>query len=268
MTRRQIGPPGLAVPVAVAGAVLLACCAAPPQAVAPATAPASPPMPAPASPAATAPAEPACVAAGRPSPDDAVISVRGPGGVFPAVVLGRGRRTVVLSDQSDRDLCSWLPTARRLTGAGYRVVLWDYDAGYPVQELSAVVAAVRAAGAGPVALLGASKGAKTSVVAAAGLRPAVAGVAALSAEQVLSPDTAVVDYVPRLPCPLLLVTSVDDPWGSASAADAFRVAARPGTAQVVALPGAAHGVDLLSGPTADAASAAVDGFLLRVLGSA
>ncbi|MEY9873060.1 pimeloyl-ACP methyl ester carboxylesterase [Streptacidiphilus sp. MAP12-33] len=219
---------------------------------------------------ATAAALDGCVTADAfgPGVPIATLVVHGPSAALPVAVLGRGRRTVVMSNQSDRVLCAWLPLARRLTGEGYRVLLWDYAGAPPADELRAVVAAARAGGAGPVVLLGASKGAKTSIVAAAGTGPAVAGVVSLSAEETLLPDVAVAQYVPRLPCPLLLLTAADDAYGSAAAAQRFDAVARPGTARVLTLPGTAHGVDLLTGPTAAASLTAVDGFLRRTLGPA
>jgi dienelactone hydrolase len=170
-----------------------------------------------------------------------------------------------MSEQSDRDLCSWGPLARRLSARGYRVVLWDYQGAPAADELTAVVRAVRPTTGGEgLVLLGASKGAKASIVAAAGLGPAVVGVVSLSAEQTLQPRIDVATYVPRLSCPLLLLTAANDPYGSAAAATAFLAMAPKGTARAVALPGAAHGVDLLSGPTAAATLAAVDSFLAHV----
>jgi hypothetical protein len=40
-----------------------------------------------------------------------------------AVAIGAGSRTVILSEQSDRNLCGWLPLVPTLTAAGYQVVL-------------------------------------------------------------------------------------------------------------------------------------------------
>ncbi|SEL98601.1 alpha/beta hydrolase [Streptacidiphilus jiangxiensis] len=245
----------------LAGTALLASCAASGTA----SSPSSPPV----SVSAASDALDGCVMPGAVGPGVpiATITVRGPqSSVIPVAVLGTGPRTVVLSNQSDRFLCAWLPLVRRLTGEGYRVVLWDYAGEPPVDELRAVVAAVRGGGAGPVVLMGASKGAKTSIVAAAGLRPAVAGVVSLSAEQTLAPDVVVAPYVPELPCPLLLLTAVNDGYGSAAAAETFRAEARPGTVRLVSVPGDAHGVDLLAGPTAKASLTAVDAFLARVPG--
>jgi hypothetical protein len=97
---------------------------------------------------------------------------------------------VVLSNQSDRNLCGWLPFARVLANLGFQALLYDYGiAGDERDDLAAAVAALRGLGAERVALLGASQGAKASLVAASGIRPPVAGVASLSAERTYTAPT-------------------------------------------------------------------------------
>jgi fermentation-respiration switch protein FrsA (DUF1100 family) len=187
---------------------------------------------------------------------------------LPVAVLGTGKNTVILSNESDEDLCSWLPLADHLTAAGYRVAIWNYGAALPPDELTAVTAAVRADGAGPVILMGASEGAKSSLIAGAGMQPPVVGIVSLSAESYLKGGMDVKSYIPKLSCPLLLLTAADDPYGSAPAAANFAAAARPGQARLLTFPGAAHGTALLQPPTATDAQTAVDGFLHSAFGSA
>jgi pimeloyl-ACP methyl ester carboxylesterase len=117
-------------------------------------------------------------------------------------------------------------------------------------------------------LMGASEGAKASLVAAAGMQPPVVGVVSLSAEAYLKGGIDVASYIAKIPCSLLLLTSTDDKYGSAPAAHSFLAAARTGQARLVTLPGAAHGTALLQPPTATDAQAAVDGFLHSAFGSA
>jgi len=101
-----------------------------------------------------------------------------------AAVLGSGPVGVVLSNQSDQNLCGWLPFGRTLAAHGFRVLLYDYGAN-PAPSLDVATAAgkLRALGARTVLLLGASEGAKASLIAAPQIRPAVAGVVSLSAER-------------------------------------------------------------------------------------
>jgi hypothetical protein len=105
---------------------------------------------------------------------------------------------VVLANESDEDLCAWLPFSTRLAAAGYRIVLWDYGANVPLEELTGLVKRLRSGGATRLVLMGASEGAKISLIAGARIEPPVRGVVSLSAESILRPATAVVDSVRHL----------------------------------------------------------------------
>jgi fermentation-respiration switch protein FrsA (DUF1100 family) len=245
----------MAVTVALAAAALTAC--SPTDRT---TAPATAPSPALSSPSGSLPALDGCVT-GQP-----VQLAAAPGTNVVIGLIGSGARVVVLSNQSDEDLCAWLPFAATLTSAGYRVVVWDYAGAAPPAELSAVVTAVRDAGGTRIVLMGASKGAKTSLVTGASITPAVAGVISLSAEAVLQPATSVVDSVARLPCPVLLITADHDPYGSADAAQAFLAAAPNHDRRLITVPGTDHGTQLLAGASAGTVGPAILAFLQRVLG--
>jgi pimeloyl-ACP methyl ester carboxylesterase len=187
------------------------------------------------------------------------------GGSLTLGVIGTGSRAVLLSNESDEDLCSWLPFAARLAASGYRAVVWDYGGNPPADEIAGLVRRLRAAGAGRVVLMGASEGAKASLIAGSKLSPAVQGVVSLSAEPVLSPGIMVLSYVRQLRCPLLLVTANQDPYGSAQAARQFLAAARSQRKELVRVPGTAHGTALLGGRSATATVPAILAFLRRVL---
>jgi pimeloyl-ACP methyl ester carboxylesterase len=162
--------------------------------------------------------------------------------VLPAYLLGHGPDVVVASDQSDQDLCGWVPFARTLAADGFEVVLYDYlfsDLG----DLGRVVRRVRADGARHVSLLGASEGAKASIVDAVRLRPRVASVVSLSAETYLK-QLDVRRAGRRLHVPVLYLTAKGDEFGALAAGrDLDRVT--PGPHRLVVVPGTAHGVDLL-----------------------
>ncbi|HEY1484766.1 MAG TPA: alpha/beta hydrolase [Micromonosporaceae bacterium] len=159
-------------------------------------------------------------------------------------LLGTGNRTVILSDESDENMCSWLPFAGRLVSAGYRVALWDY-VDDPVTELAAVAAAVRT---GRLALIGASEGAKTSLIAAVSIKPAVAGVVSLSAEQSLQ-GTDVPTAVAPLRVPVLLITAHDDAYDAADAGPEIIKAMAGTDKRLTVVPGSDHGTALLTHPT-------------------
>ena len=195
-----------------------------------------------------------------------VESVPDPGGGSLTVgVIGTGSRLVLLANESDEDLCSWLPFAARLAASGYRAVVWDYGGSAQAGEIAGLVRRLRADGARRVVLMGASEGAKASLIAGSEVSPAVQGVVSLSAEAVLSPGIMVLSYVRRLRCPLLLVTASQDPYGSDQAARQFLPAARSQRKELVRVPGAAHGTALLAGRAAIATVPAILAFLRRVL---
>jgi pimeloyl-ACP methyl ester carboxylesterase len=196
-----------------------------------------------------------------------VETLPGPGGeTLTMATMGTGPRVVILSEQSNQFLCSWLPFAGRLTAAGYRVVLWDFGAGPPADELTAVARRVASARGARIVLAGASEGAKASLITAARLGPMIGGVVSLSAEAILSPGIQVADSVRRVRCPLLLVTADQDPYDSAPAARQFMALAPSAAKRLVTVPGTDHGTALLSGRSGTTTIPAVTGFLRRVLG--
>lgn len=178
-------------------------------------------------------------------------------------VWGTGSRTIVLSNESDQDQWAWQTYAGHFVAEGYKVAMWDYADQDPVANLAAIVADLRAHGSGPLFLLGASKGGKVSLVAAAGIKPPVTAVVTLSAEATMNPNSIdVASYVKRLTCPVLLLTAPQDGYGSADAAKTFQ-ADLPNLVRVVTYDnaGADHGTQLLTGPEGPKVTADIDAYL-------
>ena len=163
-------------------------------------------------------------------------------GSLPVAVLGTGSRGVLLSNQSDEDLCAWLPLARTLARFGFRVGLYDYSGTAPVADALSAAAELRRLGAARVALVGASEGAKVSILAAG--KVGAAAVVSLSAERTLVGYGDVLPAVHRLASPVLYLYARNDPWSESDTPALFR-ATRGHDKQLVALPGAAHGTTLL-----------------------
>jgi pimeloyl-ACP methyl ester carboxylesterase len=174
-------------------------------------------------------------------------------------VLGSGPVGVVLSNQSDQNLCGWLPFGKVLAARGFRVLLHD-DAGDPVDGVARGTAKLRSLGARAVFLVGASQGAKASMVAGATVRPAVAGVVSVSPEQYLQ-GTDLVPVAARLRVPVLYLSAREDLVVGSAPSDLYRATTHAPWRRLAILPGGAHGTDLLKGSGGARAQALILDFL-------
>jgi dienelactone hydrolase len=183
-------------------------------------------------------------------PDAHAIHIRvGRSFTLDGALVGRGRTGVVLANQSDRDLCSWIPLTRVLVHADFQVLLFDYSGADPQTDVAAAARKLRQSGARSVALIGASKGARAVLVAASLSASRVSAVVSLSAESTgRTGPPRITPFVRRLHVPVLFLAARHDPW-TADGVDTHELyeAAHGTQRQLVELPGAAHGVDLLAG---------------------
>lgn len=168
-------------------------------------------------------------------------------------VLGGGSEGVVFSNQTDTDLCDWLPFAKEMAGEERRALIYDYsykpDA---AKEVAAAAAELGGLGVDRVVLVGASKGAVGSLVAATTIEsPSVAGVASLSSVgdfEGLDPR----EDAGGLGMPLLLIASRDD-GDAAEVAREVAELAPTDEARIEVFGGYDHGTDLLGGKHGPAA---------------
>jgi pimeloyl-ACP methyl ester carboxylesterase len=167
-------------------------------------------------------------------------------GALEVQVLGDGESGVVISNESEQDLCDWKNLADSLVSQGYTVALYNYI-GAADDNAVAVARWMRAHGASKLALFGGSMGAMASVIGAARLKPAPNALVALSAEQYLE-GTDVGASAARLRCPTLFVTADNDPYGSDSADAGFQKLTPKGVSTLIVVPGSDHGIQLLAHP--------------------
>jgi pimeloyl-ACP methyl ester carboxylesterase len=184
-----------------------------------------------------------CLSSG---PDVALVKLKTSRGRIRAAILGNGRAGVVLSNQSEQNLCSWLPYARQLVQRGFRVLLYDYGYGTYRSEVRAAVAALVHRGARRVALMGSSQGGKVVLHAASWRRIRVAAVVDISGERYLG-GTDIRKDVARIRVPSLFVASDDDPFGAGKAARVFFATSPAKVKRLIVVPGTAHGFELLAG---------------------
>lgn len=186
------------------------------------------------------------------------------------LVLGTGHTGVVLSHQSDGDLCQWLPYGKSLAQRGYKVLAFDFPgAGASTTSDESIDGAVAAAaaflrkdGATKVVLIGASMGGTASVAAAAQITPPVAGVISLSGPTTYS-GTSAIDAAPKLTVPALFVVAEDDPTFVSSAHLLYEATPTTVARKLLVLPSGGHGVLLLNQALGAPAAPEVTKFLAR-----
>jgi dienelactone hydrolase len=174
--------------------------------------------------------------------------------------FGQGTTAVVLAHESRGSLCQWVPYARRLASKGYAAFAFDFRSRGRSQtvgvrrvrriagDVSAAVKYVRSRGATRVFVVGASMGGSAVVVAGANTRPHVTGVVSLSAPTSFGGAEAET-AAPRLHVPVLFVAASDDAGGAfATDAQTLHEATPAGDKTIEIVPGADHGVDLVSSP--------------------
>lgn len=193
--------------------------------------------------------------------------------------VGFGKRGVILLHESPADLCDWAPYAKSLATRGFHVLLVDLR-GYGLSrgapdgargataDVHGAVDELKSLGATKVALVGASYGGATAMVAAPTMGSAIAGIANLSGETVLHEGSAdelnALAAVKRLHVPFLVLASRNDHWLLGAEARKLVSAAESRDKQVVVYPGYRHGWDLLYMPPRKPADTALVAFLRRV----
>lgn len=170
------------------------------------------------------------------------------------------RTAVVLAHMSEGDVCWWLPYARNLAGKGFFVFPFDFrghglsggrqNHARAAADVVAAVRAVSSLGARRVVVVGASLGGIAALVAAPSIRPALAGVVAVSAPARIAGQLDALPAVRRLSVPVLYAAAEDDQnAGYDFAADARTLfaATRTSEKRLELVPGALHGTFLVHG---------------------
>lgn len=170
------------------------------------------------------------------------------GGTLTVYLMGTGPSAVVLSNESDQDLCSWLPFAASLVDAGDTVAVSNPLA--PVSDIATITDYLRARGARTIALMGASMGAKASLVDAVRIRPPVDALVSLSAEQALTsyPQINLMQVAQQDRVASLFVTAKGDEFGAATFTPRYYRAAPAVRKRLLDVPGTDHGTALLGEP--------------------
>jgi pimeloyl-ACP methyl ester carboxylesterase len=254
-----------AIALAVVFAVAAAGCAG--LSAAPATGTASSPA-AVSEPTASTPAPPEISqVCGPPDAPGRLTTIRAADGVrLSAAEVGAGERGVVLIPELGvRGKCGWWDFAAYLAAKGFRVLLFDHrctgqsacasgHAGADLMsDIRGAVSRLRQDGAAKLALVGASQGGAEALIAAALPQRGVAGVVALSADELTMPlaghpyPRTALSAVSQLRLPALFAIAAQDPF--VSVRDTRRLFAVTGSHSrhlIVLAAGAGHGWDLVS----------------------
>jgi alpha-beta hydrolase superfamily lysophospholipase len=173
--------------------------------------------------------------------------------------FGKGTTAVILTHQSEGDLCDWLPYAKRLAARGYFAFPIDFR-GYGfsdrplsgqyryVQDVAAAAKALRQLGKRKIFVIGASMGGIAGIAAGANVTPPLAGVVSVSSPARYRGMDGV-KAGPKLRVPMLyLAATADDNAGYDFSEDAkaMHQAAASRDKRLELLPGAAHGIGLVA----------------------
>lgn len=193
------------------------------------------------------------------------------------VELGRGPRGVILAHQGGAppNLCGWLPYARALAAAGYRVLVFDHrgfgsSGSTPRRsrtnrvdfDVLGAIRTLRAQGAQSIVLGGASLGGAAVLGAAAHTVPAVNGVISFSSPHSYANVDAMA-AVRAFRTPALFLADEHDAEFPDEARMLYEACASP-EKRLVITPGAEHGFRLLKNPDT---RALVDAFIAAHSGS-
>jgi dienelactone hydrolase len=175
------------------------------------------------------------------------------------VLLGSGPRAVVLAHQGGgggADLCVWMPYARSLARAGYRVLAFDHrshgssGSASSVSRLTRVdydvlgaLRMLRSRGAQKVVLAGGSLGGAAVIAAGAAATPPVHGVISFASPTSFGRVDALA-AARNLRVPVLFL-SADRDEGFPEAAQALYDATPPGDKRIWVFPGTRHGAPVL-----------------------
>jgi len=160
------------------------------------------------------------------------------------VVLGSGPRGVVLAHGSDGSFCEWLPYARELAPAGYRILAYNSSSGLRVDvDMAAAIEALRRTGSEHVVAMGSSAGAIAALIGSSSLASQPAAVVSLSAPEAYGPLHAL-SAVQRLQAPVFFAASQEDEPFVTDARTMYAASGSPDK-RLEILSGAAHGSAML-----------------------
>jgi pimeloyl-ACP methyl ester carboxylesterase len=182
--------------------------------------------------------------------------------VVPVLILGNGRRGVVVGAQANGGICQTIPFARELAARGYHVAVFEWREPNSA-AMAAATTALADAGAQRIVVGGFSEGAVIGLGEAPQLGPRVIGVMSISGGPSPADGYPTVQSVSNFRGPLLLISAKDDPVFPPGTSQAI-AARHAGPEDLLVVPGSDHALALLDGEHAQEVRAAIYRFLARV----
>ncbi|MGI8417159.1 MAG: alpha/beta hydrolase family protein [Nakamurella sp.] len=164
-----------------------------------------------------------------------------------SVEFGTGTVGILLSHQSDGDLCQWLGYALPLVARGYRVIVPSYGSSGQLDVALAAIARLKSLGATAFVLIGASMGGTISLATAAKMKPAPRAVVSLSGPTEYG-SLDVGTTVAALSMPLFFAAGAFDTSFAEDARLLDKAATGSKHRELLVVPGSSdHGMELLAG---------------------
>jgi alpha/beta superfamily hydrolase len=191
--------------------------------------------------------------------DEATAIFSGPEGDLGGSVFGDGEVGVVLAHMNGADRSSWFDFAEILADQGYTALAFDFVSEELDEEVLAAATWMRAQDHRALFLIGASKGALASLLAAA-RDQGFAGVAGLSAVVSFEGLEITQQTMQAIDAPKLLLVGEEDDYLT----DSEQLSEWEPNAELVVLADVGdHGTDLFGGDAGDRTRAAILNFLER-----
>lgn len=180
-----------------------------------------------------------------------------------AATLGDGPVGVTFANDSGNDACSWVPFAEELADRGLRVLVYHYEEQDP-RELAAMMAALRGQGSARLIAIGASLGGRLVIELAAREPKAADAVVSISGERSIGAYPDILPDARRVELPILYVGSREDGYTTFGKETVQLHDATPARVnELLLVPGADHGVDLLAGRNGERVRGAILQFLAQ-----
>ncbi len=190
------------------------------------------------------------------TPDKATLRHHEKSGLEANVALmGTGDVGVVITYETFRNVCLWLPLAERLVADGHQVLLYDQLSGTGDELIPQMVDLVRDNGATKVVLVGGSQGGGESMTVAPEIDPAVSAVVVMAASDIGSAE--------ELTVPFLQVVASGDGSFAPLAASFDQAATKSPDHQLLVVDGKEHASKIFEGAAKQEALDAMSAFIAK-----